>query len=141
MTDTSPKLAYQRLLVPVDMRHRDNATGSIEVACAISGASGAELILMTAASPLGQHLTDTPEDQQVIFQSYADDIAERYGQTITPVFRAHEHPEHVILEECRDRDVDLVVMSSHDPRLSDHIFGSHASHIVRDAPCSVFVVR
>lgn len=141
LTNTSPMLDYTRLLVPVDMRHRDDSLGSIKTAVAIAGASGAELVLMTAANPLGKHLTDTPKEQQEIFEAWAGDMAVRYDFAMAPVFRAHDHPQHAILEECRDRNVDLVVMSSHKPRMTDHLFGSHASHIVRDAPCSVMVVR
>ena len=37
--------------------------------------------------------------------------------------------------------IDLIVMRSHRPKFSTYLLGSNAAHIVRHAPCSVFVVR
>lgn len=141
MTDPDAVLSYRRLMVPVDMRHRENSAKSIETAAALAASSGGELLLMTAANPLGKHLTDSPESDEKAFGSWVEELSQRYGRPITAIFRSHESPEWAILQECRERGVDLVVMASHDPRLADHIFGSHASHIVRHAPCSVLVMR
>lgn len=36
---------------------------------------------------------------------------------------------------------DLIVLASHRPAMRDYLLGANASHVVRHAPCSVFVVR
>lgn len=141
MTDSTPAIAYRRLMVPVDMRHKGQSDQSVRTACALSAASGAELIMMTVANPLGTHLADTPDKQKEAFEAWTAEMSGELGCELTPAFRSHESPEAAILQETRERGVDLIVMASHDPRLSDHLIGSHASHIARDAPCSVLVVR
>ncbi len=133
-------MAFTKILIPVDMRHRDESAKSLEVAAGMTKA-GAQCLLMTVANPLGKHLADTPEQQRAAFEDFAKMSSHTHGTTFQPVFRSHESPDVAILRECREQAVDLVVMASHDPRLSDHLFGSHASHIARDAPCSVLVVR
>ncbi len=42
------------------------------------------------------------------------------------------------IEECQ---IDLVVMSSHEPGLMEYIFPAHGSYIASHAKISVFVVR
>lgn len=46
-----------------------------------------------------------------------------------------------ILEAIEEMDIDLVVMASHNPRITDYLIGSNAAHVVLHAPCSVLVVR
>jgi nucleotide-binding universal stress UspA family protein len=46
-----------------------------------------------------------------------------------------------ILEAIEEMEIDLVVMASHNPRITDYVIGSNAAHVVLHAPCSVLVVR
>jgi nucleotide-binding universal stress UspA family protein len=49
-----------------------------------------------------------------------------------------------ILQEANDINADLIVMTSHRPQrhaVRTYFLGSNAGHVVRYAPCSVFVVR
>ncbi|MEL6463781.1 MAG: universal stress protein [Pseudomonadota bacterium] len=46
-----------------------------------------------------------------------------------------------ITDYARDHDVDLIVMPSHQPALSDILLGSTAAWVTRHAPCAVHVIR
>lgn len=46
-----------------------------------------------------------------------------------------------ILDMVDEAGVDLVVMASHNPRVTDYLIGSNAAHVVLHAPCSVLVIR
>jgi nucleotide-binding universal stress UspA family protein len=48
---------------------------------------------------------------------------------------------HEILEEAKEFQCDLIVMSSHRPAMRSYFLGSNAGHVVRYAKCSVLVVR
>ena len=48
---------------------------------------------------------------------------------------------HEILEEAKEFQCDLIVMSSHRPAMRSYLLGSNAGHVVRYAKCSVLVVR
>ena len=46
-----------------------------------------------------------------------------------------------ILEEAKEINADLIVMSSHRVGVRTYFLGSQAGHVVRYATCSVLVVR
>jgi universal stress protein G len=46
-----------------------------------------------------------------------------------------------VLEEAKEIDADLIVMSSHRAGVRTYFLGSVAGHVVRYAACSVMVVR
>jgi nucleotide-binding universal stress UspA family protein len=46
-----------------------------------------------------------------------------------------------ILEEAKEMNADLIVMSSHRAGVRTYFLGSQAGHVVRYATCSVLVVR
>lgn len=46
-----------------------------------------------------------------------------------------------IVKLAEERNVDLIVMGSANPKMQDYILGTTASHVVAHAPCSVYVVR
>ncbi|MEM8655516.1 MAG: universal stress protein [Pseudomonadota bacterium] len=46
-----------------------------------------------------------------------------------------------ITDYARDHDVDLIVMPSHQPALSDILLDSTAAWVTRHAPCAVHVIR
>ncbi|MEM9242080.1 MAG: universal stress protein, partial [Pseudomonadota bacterium] len=46
-----------------------------------------------------------------------------------------------IVKLADERNVDVIVMESANPRIQDYLLGTTASHVVTHARCSVFVVR
>ena len=46
-----------------------------------------------------------------------------------------------IVKLADERNVDLIVMESANPRVQDYLLGTTASHVVAHAKCSVYVVR
>ena len=46
-----------------------------------------------------------------------------------------------IVKLAAERNVDLIVMGSANPKMQDYILGTTASHVVAHASCSVYVVR
>lgn len=46
-----------------------------------------------------------------------------------------------IVRLAGERNVDVIVMESANPKVQDYLLGTTASHVVTHARCSVFVVR
>lgn len=46
-----------------------------------------------------------------------------------------------IVRLAEERQVDVIVMESANPKIQDYLLGTTASHVVTHAHCSVFVVR
>ena len=129
------------ILVPIDMRHAQASDKSVAMAADLARHADCALHILTVAHPFGVHLSETADAARPAFEAHVSALSERHGLSILGHFHSHESPEQLILDVVRDQNVGLVVMATHDPRLSDHIFGSYAARIVRDAPCSVLVVR
>ncbi len=46
-----------------------------------------------------------------------------------------------IVRLAEERNVDVIVMESANPKVQDYLLGTTASHVVTHAACSVYVVR
>src|SRR6056297_3089849 len=46
-----------------------------------------------------------------------------------------------IVKLADERKVDLIVMQAANPKISDYLLGTTASHVVTHAECSVYIVR
>lgn len=142
MTDQmTPPFAATHILVPVDMRHQEASQKAVAAAVYLARPAAAEVSILTVANPLGTHLTEMPEAHKPEFDAFVAGEAERLVHTITPLFESHEAVNDTIRRVIDKKDVDFVVMATHHPRLTDHLFGSHASQTVLHANCSVLILR
>ena len=46
-----------------------------------------------------------------------------------------------IVKLAAERNVDVIVMASSNPKVKDYLLGTTASHVVTHATCSVYAVR
>jgi nucleotide-binding universal stress UspA family protein len=127
------------LLVPVDLFDRQTCEKAIDEAKHIARRDAAKLSVITVVPSWPEDLRRTPNDYKPDFQAYLDKIREDLD--VEGIFEVGGSISGRITEAVRARDIDLVVMSSHNPRLTDHFIGSNAAHVVLHAPCSVMVVR
>ena len=130
-----------RILVPVDMRHTDASQQAIETAVYFARTSGARVFILTVANPLRTHMSDMPEAHKPEFEAFVADESARLGYLIEALFRSHESVNEIIQQAVKQHAIDFVVMASHQPKLADHLFGSHASQTALHANCSVLIVR
>lgn len=133
--------ATKNILVPVDMRHKEACEKAIETAVYFARQTGGKVSILTTANPLGKHLTDGPAQHEPAFRAFVDAQGAKHDFPIKPIFRAHESPNHVIREAVEKNNFDFVVMATHHPKLTDHLFGSHASQTALHADCSVLILR
>ena len=138
---TTPPFPITQILVPVDMRHKEASRLAIESAAYLAGPAGANVSILTVTNPLGTHLTEMPEARKPEFDAFVAEEAERLGHAITPLFESHEAVNETIQKVIAKHGVDFVVMATHHPRLTDHLFRSHASQTALHANCSVLILR
>ncbi len=148
MTDSSDSppapqcpIRINHILAPVDMRHRDASETAMDAAAWFARQTGARISVLTVARPLGDAITEMPEIHQPAFEDYVASLAEKHGCRFEALFRSHESVDRVIRDVVRDCEIDFVVMATHHPKLTDHLFGSHASQTALRADCSVLVIR
>ena len=129
----------KHVLVPVDLFDLQAAEKAINTAKHIARRDGAKLSVITVIPSWAEDLRCRPSDYKPEFQAYLDQIGEDLD--VDGIFQVGGSISGQITETVRERGIDLVVMTSHNPRFTDYFIGSNAAHVVLHAPCSVMVVR
>lgn len=135
---------YKSILVPIDMAHLDEWKSTLEAAATLGGGH-ADITLLNVVEdipnwaavelPRGireKSLQDSKEELGTIASSASTDIK---------VEVRAGHPYKTILEVAEEKNVDLIIITSHKPDLQDYFLGSTAAKVVRHARCSVLVIR
>jgi nucleotide-binding universal stress UspA family protein len=139
---------YKRILVPVDLADQNLAKPALDTAVMIAGFSTGEIRLINVLPVTPVMLAEyVPEDFDIQQRKSSEDalsiVAKEVGLgagRVTSVVR-QGGIYHEILEEAKDYNADLIVMSSHRVGVRTYFLGSEAGHVVRYAACSVMVVR
>jgi universal stress protein G len=139
---------YKKILVPVDLGDPNLAKPALQTAVMMANATGGDLRLINvlAVTPalLAEYVPADFEAQQrrsaeealSIIVSEVGLAAERVSSAVRQGGTYQE-----ILEEAKNFQADLIVMSSHRVGVRTYFLGSVAGHVVRYANCSVLVVR
>lgn len=135
---------YQKILVPIDMAHKERAAAMIEVARAQLDENG-QIVLLNVyeevpnwvASSLPAEILSKTE--AVAHQALREIAGENNPSISVQVLSGR--PYQTILKVAKEMDAELIVVASHHPDLGDYFLGSTAAKVVRHAICSVFVLR
>ncbi len=144
---------YRRILVPLDGSKKSEQ--ALPLACQLALPEGAEVVLLVAIH-LGQVLFVERQDRlptnfeqlhqqqhdeaQVYLAEHKKELEQR-GLRVGVVV-CEGDPRDAILEESRQRQVDLIVMTSAGKgNWMRWLSGSIADQVLRRAPCPVLVVR
>jgi nucleotide-binding universal stress UspA family protein len=139
---------YNRILVPIDLADPNLARPAIDTAVMLAKASNGVLRLLNVLplTPvmLAEYVPPDFDAQQRASAEEAMKIVAR--ETGLPSARVSHLVRqggiyHEILEEAKEMNADLIVMSSHRTGVRTYFLGSQAGHVVRYATCSVMVVR
>lgn len=133
--------ATNLILCPVNLRHATTNHNAYAEAMAMSKRRGARLLVATVAPEMERNLNIRDS------VGYWTDQLERFvtdnppdGLELETVVRTGAvHRQIVKLAD--ERDVDVIVMGSANPKVQDYLLGTTATHVVTHAKCSVYVVR
>ncbi len=130
---------YKHILVPVDLGDTPAAAKAVSAARHIARRDGSRISIVSVVPAWPDDLANEPRDYQPGLDAYVDTIRE--GFDIEGEVKVGGSISGRIIETVEEKQIDLVVMASHDPRITDYLIGSNAAHVVLHAPCSVLVVR
>jgi nucleotide-binding universal stress UspA family protein len=139
---------YQRILVPVDLADPNLAKPALESAVMICNSTGGDIRLINVlpVTPvlLAEYVPPDFEKQQrqsaeEALSIITKEVDTKSGRISSVVRQGNIHQE--ILEEAKQMNADLIVMSSHRVGVRTYFLGSQAGYVVRYATCSVMVVR
>jgi len=135
---------YKHILVPVDLNDVDASEKAVGVARHIARRDGSRITVISVVPAWPDDLARAPHDYEPELAAYVDAVREGSDMPESDMkgeVRIGGSISGRIIEAILDRHADLVVMASHNPRITDYLIGSNAAHVVLHAPCSVLVVR
>lgn len=134
---------YSNILIPVSFDENRDVNGAINVAKALSS-DGTRITFMHVIESMPTYVADfiPPE----AWQERREAAKEKVLGLAETVNNAHGividgTSGRTITSWATDNGVDLIVIPSHRPQVSDVILGSTAAWVVRHANCCVHVVR
>jgi nucleotide-binding universal stress UspA family protein len=130
---------YKHILVPIDLGDIGAAGKAVDVAKHIARRDGSRIRVVSVVPAWPDDLSKVPHDYQPDLDTHIDALRE--GFDIEGEVKVGGSISGRIIETIETMKIDLVVMASHDPRITDYLIGSNAAHVALHAPCSVLVVR
>jgi nucleotide-binding universal stress UspA family protein len=129
------------ILCPVNLRHAEVDRRAFEEAVAMAKRRNAKLLVATVAPEMERNLNIRDSEaywgeqlRKFVNDNPVDDV-----ELETTVRKGAVHRQIVKLAD--ERKVDLIVMEAANPKISDYLLGTTASHVVTHAECSVYIVR
>jgi nucleotide-binding universal stress UspA family protein len=139
---------YKRILLAVDLADEAETPKGLAEALEMANASGGDLRLVNVQPLLPATFMEyVPADFDAEQERRAREaLAAVAAKIALPPARLSAAVSiggvyHELLREAQDWNADLIVVGSHRPVMSDYLLGSNAKTIVRNAQCSVLVVR
>lgn len=141
---------FKHILFPVDLEETDFSQSALEGAVSLARLHGADLRVLVVVPGYSMPLVASffPADlfdkaKREVEKRLATYVAEKIPSEVSTTWNVRQgHPAENIVEEARDRGIDLIVMPSHTrSKLDKRLIGSCAARVVELARCSVMVVR
>lgn len=140
---------YKSILLPVDLSSTPTQTKALDVAVTMARAMGAQVNVMTVVPDFGMTIVSG------FFPEGFEEKAMKEAKAKLHAYVEENLPDDVkvghmvghgtiyteILRVAEEAGIDLIVIASHRPELSDYLLGPNAARVVRHADCSVLVVR
>lgn len=137
---------YTRILVPVDLDNEDKLSKALDLAGETAKEHDAEVVYVDVVDAVPTTSARSERDRAADrLATFASDQGKRHGVSArgTTTLRSdlHLNVGSDIVKAAKEAECDLIVMASHVPGFTDHIFSSNAGYVASHAPMSVYVVR
>lgn len=144
LDEATGRLLVKRVLCPCDLSEFSHQ--AIPIAADVCRHFGAELVLGHVAHTYEEYAAfegkggtpAKPVDTERVFEA----LLEPYSELTRSVVAVKDEPKAGLVDICRDREIDVVVMATH-PRkpLVPSIIASFTQQLVAAVPCPVMTVR
>jgi nucleotide-binding universal stress UspA family protein len=139
---------FGSILLPIDIANRNSWEYALPQAIELATAGSGIVTAVTVVRELkvmfeGVYLQVQLERIVADAKTKLAEIVSGYGAGEMPI-RQEVRVGSIgsqILAAAQDHMVDLIVMASHRPEMSDYLIGPNAAHVARYATCSVLVLR
>ncbi|CUB03329.1 universal stress protein [Marinomonas fungiae] len=137
---------YRKIMVPVDLGHIERLEKALKTAADMAKTYNIPICYVGVNSSAPSNVAHSSNEFEEMIKVFAREQAEKYMlDNVTAVAYSIPDPtvdlDATLIKAEKENGVDLVVMASHVPGLSDHIFASNAGYVAKYSKVSVLVVR
>jgi nucleotide-binding universal stress UspA family protein len=136
---------FSKIMVPVDLVHKDTLQKALDVAGDMAKQYDASIDVVSVGGEWPSELGHNPHEFGDRLEDFATDLREKYGVKVkADPLMSHDPAVDTTSELMKAIDkigADLVIMASHKPGFFEHIFSSHGGYIAQHAKVSVLIVR
>ncbi|MEZ5779483.1 MAG: universal stress protein [Paracoccaceae bacterium] len=136
---------FSQIMVPVDLRHRDQMRKALDVAADLARQYSAPICYVGVTSPEPGELGHRPEEFATKLAEFGAAEGKRHGQDCTTQMVVAQDPtteiDAKLSETVSEIGADLVVMATHMPNVTDYFWSSHGGALARHTRASVMLVR
>lgn len=133
---------YKNILITTAADKNSNIVKKIEVAKALAGENG-QITILSVMERIPPYVAPSlPSDyEETTTRRMQKAIDQKIGSHNYEITVLSGHAAHQVLKYAKQNNIDCIIVSSHRPGFQDYFMGSTALSIVRQAECSVTVVR
>lgn len=129
------------ILCPLNLRHAREEYTAYTEAVEMARRRGAKLLVATVAPEMERNL-NIRDSEKYWSEELRKFVASHPADGVEVEFSVRKGATHrQIVKLASERNVDLIIMESSNPKVKDYLLGTTASHVVTHAGCSVYVVR
>lgn len=136
---------YTKIAVPVDLAHKVQLEKALATAADLAKLYRLPVCFIGVTTAIPGAVAHNPAEYKTKLESFAKEEAAERAIQATSIARVSHDPsvdlDQTLLSAIAECKADLVVMASHVPGVSEHIFASNAGYLAAHAPVSVLVVR
>lgn len=136
---------FKRIMVPVDLGHVQALARALDVAASLGKTFDCPVCYVGVTTGTPSSLAHTPKEYAAKLAAFAEEQGGKYGLKAESQSYASHDPsidlDVTLLKGIDDIGADLVVMQSHIPNISDHLWRAHGVRVASAANVSVFIVR
>ena len=136
---------FTTLMIPVDLAHTDQMAKAVTVTANLATLydATAHMVGVTMSGPT--KIATGEADFTEKLASFANWCSDAHGVTFNPVVRTSNDLsidlDSILMQTAKELNADLVIMASHTPGLTEHIFASNAGYVASHSETSVMVIR
>lgn len=136
---------YKNIIIPVDLAHQEGLAKALSVGADLAKHYDAKITAVSVTSSAPTSVAHNPSEFGQVLEKFADEQSQAHGVRFFAKAMTTPDPtidiDDALNEAASELNCDLIIMGSHVPGFSEHIFASRAGYLASHSAISVLVVR